>query len=132
VGSVGLSLWFTSVTLYIAEGVLTWMFFVGLWWLCGWSVRRMRGAPFAVENVDEGFLRRWCFFQILFIAVWSILFKGVLYTTLRHSTAHYLLAKSQSFGISIPAECVAFLLMLVGVVTFGLRVSRRRSSDGAS
>lgn len=124
-GSIGLSLWFTSVTLYISEGVLTWAFFVGLWWLCGWSARRVARGPLVLGSVSEGFLRRWCFFQVLFIAVWSILFKGVLYTTLRHSTAHYLLARSQSLGISIPAECVGFLLMLVGVVVFGLRVSRR-------
>lgn len=116
-----MTLFFTSVTLYLSESALLWLFFVGLWGAVKWAVRRCvvwPGDDYVVvfPRVSEAFLRRFALFQIAFVAVWSILFKAVLYVTLRHSVAHELLSRGQSLGIAIPAECVLLLLMLVGLV----------------
>jgi hypothetical protein len=128
-------LFFTSVTLYLSEAVLFWMFFTGLWVLCGkFASRWIASGPVTLSLGDDpanvaNQLRRFAFFQIAFVAVWSILFKGVLYTTLRASTSHYLLAKGQSLGIAIPAECIILLLILWGVVKWWLRAAGRVRSN---
>ena len=123
------TLFFTSVTLYLAESVLFWFFFWGLWRVTTFAVATMRfrrkgaGIVYVCPNVDEAFLRRFAWFQIAFLAVWSICFKGVLYTTLKFSEAHYLLAKGQSLGIAIPAEVVILLLILCGMVAAWLKIN---------
>jgi hypothetical protein len=127
------TLFFTSVTLYLSEAVLLLAFFVGTWCLCRKVVAwRNRHADFTqgylLPNVSEGFLRRFAFFQIAFIGVWSVLFKGVLYTTLNPAYSHYLMAKSQSLGIAIPAECVLLLLCLVGLAQFVVRARQGRAA----
>lgn len=115
-----MTLFFTSVTLYLSEAGLFWLFVVGLWECVKWAVGRWivwPGDDYVVifPRVTESFLRRFALFQIVFVAVWSILFKAVLYVTLRHSTAHGLLSRSQSLGIAIPAECLLLVFMLVGL-----------------
>jgi hypothetical protein len=126
------TLLFTSVTLYLSEAVLLLAFFVGLWALCLHVValrdRRLNVNPwYLFPRVSERFLRRFAFYQIVFIAVWSILFKGVLYTSLDPAYSHYLMAKGQSLGIAIPAECIILLLCLAGLVKFVVHARRGRA-----
>lgn len=125
------TLFFTSVTLYLSEAVLFVAFFVGLWIACGKLVARvLHRGPIFIESMGDDaaatarVLRRFCFFQVFFVAVWSIVFKGVLYTTLDPAYSHYLMAKSQSLGIAIPAECVILLLCGVGMAKFFVRSGR--------
>jgi hypothetical protein len=127
------TLFFTSVTLYLSEAVLFWGFFLGLWWFCGWAVARVlhRGPVVWLSMSDDpaqvaDLLRRFAFLQVFFVAVWSIVFKGVLYTTLSPAYGTYLMSKTQSLGIAIPAECIILVLCCVGLAAAFVRVRSGR------
>lgn len=131
------TLLFTSITLYLSEAVLFVMFFAGLWLLIKQIVKSRwieHDTDFGMlfPNVGESTLRRFAFFEIVFVAVWSIAFKGVLYTTLNPAYSTYLMAKSQSLGIAIPAELIILVLVLVGIAHFTLRKRVINSPDQAS
>lgn len=124
----------TTVGLFTAESALVVFFFMGL----ALVVSRFSGAlvarvlPVAASLDDvvrlEALVSRLVWFEIALVAVWSVCFKAVLYTTLRHSVAHVLLSRGQSLGIAIPAEVLMLLLALVGLARwFGRWLSRRPS-----
>jgi hypothetical protein len=117
----------TSVLLFMAEACLAWFAFAGLWLFAGWLARTFttRG-PVRVSLGNEpeqvaGLLRRFMYWQIAFVAVWSVCFKGVLYVTLRHGLVHRLMSGSQSLGIAIPAEVLLLLLTLAAAARTWVR-----------
>jgi len=126
-----MSLWFTTLTLYLSEGGLTFLFFAGMWAASGWLVRVLRRGPVRLDRVTDAMMRRVAIWLTVFIAVWSVLFKGVLYVTLRRSTAHVLLSKGQSLGIAVPAECVLLLLLLVGLAWSLLAIRDKAAAAAA-
>lgn len=135
-----MTLIFSTFILFTAEACFAWLMVVGvtagLWWL----VRKMRDRLINVGDRDEVFfvdvpvfphatdatLVRFAWFQIAFVVVWSVCFKGVLYTSLLPWYSHDLMAKGQSLGIAIPAEVLALLFALGGLVAW----IRSRSAMG--
>ena len=112
----------TTVVLFSAEAALALSFAYGLWWFAGRLARAfITQGPVWVSLGDSAaavanLLRRFMLWQIFFVAVWSVCFKGVLYTSLMPWKAHDLMANGASLGIAIPAEVLALLLALVGGV----------------
>lgn len=132
-----MTLWFTTLTLFGAEAMLLVLFLTGGWMLVRrWVepvVRRAAEAAGVRVVATPVELARWCVWLVVFVAVWSVVFKAVLYTTLRHSTAHVLLSKGQSLGIAIPAEVLILLMVLVGAVYWvvkGVRYVEARTTRG--
>ena len=121
------SLVWSTVLLFLSESLLALLFFFGVTlalrlfarWFRSVLVRRVY-VEYRGFVPSERFLVRFAWFQVVFVAVWSVLFKAVLYTTLRHSYAHRLLSSGQSLGIAIPAEFLMMFVILVGGV-FWLR-----------
>lgn len=122
---------FSTVVLFIAEACFAWLMFLGitsgLWWL----VRLIRYRFFnagdpevlfvdlpVLSHATDAMLVRFAWFQIAFLAVWSVCFKAALYTSLLPWYSHDLMAKGQSLGIAIPAEVLAVLLALGGLVAW--------------
>lgn len=132
-----LSLLWSSVLLYLSESLLALLFFGGLALLVRLVARRFRSALLRRAYVEyrgfvpsESLLVRFVWFQLVFVAVWSLLFKAVLYTTLRHSYAHRLLSSGQSLGIAVPAEVLMLFVMLVGLAVWLRGASGRLASRG--
>lgn len=120
-----MSLVLTTVVLFLGEAMLALVFFFGALYLVRRFAQllvgpRLRGLLEPSLTADQ--LVHFLWFQIVFVAVWSVCFKGVLYVTLKHSVAHTLLSAGQSLGIAIPAEV---LIMFVGLVGAARIVSRR-------
>jgi hypothetical protein len=127
-----MTLVFSTFILFTAEACFAWLLVVGvsalLWRVAHWARNRLfnvGGGSYVrfVEvpmfpNATDATLVRMMWFQIAFLAVWSVCFKGVLYTSLVPWYSHALLAKGQSLGIAIPAEVLALLLALVGLVAW--------------
>jgi len=120
-----ISLLWSTVLLFLSEALLALLFFLGVTWVLRLVARWLRSSLVRRVYVEyrgfvpsEGFLVRWAWFQIVFVAVWSVLFKAVLYTTLRHSYAHRLLSTGQSLGIAVPAEFLMMFVILVGGVVW--------------
>jgi hypothetical protein len=131
-------LW-SSVLLFLSEALLALAFFVGLLFFLRLGARWIRSVLFRRAYVEyrgfvpsERFLVRWLFWQVVFVAVWSVLFKAVLYTTLRHSFARHLLSTGQSLGIAVPAEVLMMFVVLVGALVWVSRAVSRVSARVAS
>ena len=121
---------FSTAVLFVAEACFAWLMVVGITACLWWLLRRLRGSVFCwrcgvlvgrslvLPRVTDAALVRFAWFQIVFLAVWSVCFKAALYTSLLPWYSHDLMAKGQSLGIAIPAEVVALLLALVGLVAW--------------
>lgn len=112
---------FSTVVLFIAEACFAWLMFLGITAGLLWFVRLIRHRVFdgpVFPRATDSTLVRFAWFQIVCLAVWSVCFKAALYTSLLPWYSHDLMAKGQSLGIAIPAEVLALLLALCGLVAW--------------
>ena len=63
---------FTSLFMYLSEAALFWMFAIGFWAALGRFAPRLRRV---FSNCSSEQLRLFAFWQVVFIAAWSVLFK---------------------------------------------------------
>lgn len=103
----------TSIMEYLGESALCVLFILGLDHVLTRYVFTDRSL---LHNVNDDQLHRFLWCQLALLAVWSLFFKAVLYTTLKHSSAHHLLAHSQSVPISMAAELLVLFLALVAML----------------
>jgi hypothetical protein len=117
----------TSVMEYLGESALCILFLLGLDYAL---TRYIYSDRSLFVNVSDENLRRALWFEIVLLAVWSICFKAVLYSTLRHSESHKLLAHSQSVPISLAAELLVLFLALVTMLRLTFRPTRSAELTG--
>jgi hypothetical protein len=127
-----MTLMFSTFILFTAEACFAWLMVVGITACLWWFVRKMRNRLFNAGDRDDVFfvdvpvfpratdvtLVRFMWFQVAFLVVWSVCFKAALYTSLLPWYSRDLMAKGQSLGIAIPAEVLALLLALGGLVVW--------------
>lgn len=117
----------TSIMEYMGESALCILFLLGLDYAL---TRYIYSDRSLFVNVTDENLRRGLWFQVALLAVWSICFKAVLYTTLDHSESHKLLAHSQSVPISMAAELLVLFLALVTMLRLTFRPHKSERSTG--
>jgi hypothetical protein len=108
----------TSIMEYVGESALCVLFLLGLDYVL---TRYLYSDRSLLRNVTDENLRRFLWCQIAMLAVWSITFKAVLYTTLKHSESHKLLAHAQSVPFSMAAELLVLFLALVTMLRLTFR-----------
>ena len=106
---------------YLGESALCILFLLGLDFVITKYVYSERTL---LPNLTDAKLHRFIWFELLLLALWSLCFKAVLYSTLKHSASHRLLATSQSVPISTAAELLVIFLALVATLHFTFRPQR--------
>ena len=105
---------FTSLYVYICEGLLFLGFASGLWWFLGRYVTPLIKRLFPGINVDQRFLQRFAAWQIIFVAAWSVLFKIALPIRFHSATGPLFKGPSQWFAGA--AEWVGAIFFLIAIV----------------
>jgi hypothetical protein len=106
----------SSVTLFLAESAFAWMFFLG----GAVAIRTLARASGRVGRMNwpaltDASLARFFAAEVVLVASWSVLFKIVLYTTVRGSSRSLNGGYGPAFWYANGAEAVIIALVLVGL-----------------
>lgn len=111
-----MSLVWSSMFTWSNEGVTFLLFLVGLYVLCLRLSRYLRRFMGSVTDVG---LARFAVFQVVFLAVWSVIFKDLLPSFVRQPTGPLYHGWSQTFAMT--AQDIGTVLAMVGLVVLVVR-----------
>jgi hypothetical protein len=106
----------SSVTLFLAESAFAWLFFLG----AAVAVRTLARSLGRVGRMNwpaltDASLARFFAAQLVLVASWSVLFKIVLYSTVRGSSRALNGGYGPAFWYANGAEVVIIALVLAGL-----------------
>ena len=114
--------------MYLGEAGLFLTMLLGLWRACAWLARGRLAVAF--PSVTAADLQRWAFWQVVFVACWSVVFKLSLPLFMRTTSGPLWNGDSQWFALA--AEGFGGLLAVWGLARslFGGRLAAKVRERG--
>jgi uncharacterized membrane protein len=109
--------------LYLSEAVLLWFLLGGLSWCAYRLSRRLRLAMF--PSLTDGVLARFLMCQVLFVAVWSVVFKLLLPRD--PNTIHFLSTGGSQYYANGSEMAGMFLIMIGACIWFKKKIDQLKT-----